>query len=168
MGYFIHNKYDLNSINALAALDTVNNTVIDYYTNYDTYKYLDVSAGFGIVYDTLSYITPNTLIHSSQASNDNSHFNFSSSLIIKSIQRGVASLNIDGTAVTIALAKIKPEKAIVLLDGGGWYYASSSDSRAVSIVSAYIVSLAETSLTIKNPVTITSPGNVSYQVIEFR
>ena len=47
MAYFIHNKYDKASIDALATLDTTANTVVDYYGDYETYKYLDTSAGFG-------------------------------------------------------------------------------------------------------------------------
>ena len=38
MAYFIHNKYDKNSIAALALIDQGANTVIDYYGNYDTYN----------------------------------------------------------------------------------------------------------------------------------
>lgn len=168
MGYFIHNKFSQNSIVALAALDTENNTVIDYYTDYDTYKYLDVSAGFGIIYDALTYITPNALVHTTQADDDASHFNFASSIVIKSIQRGIVALNVDGTDITVGLATIKPEKSIVLLNGGGWYYSSSSDSWKASTVPAYVVSLSADELVIGNTYTITTTGNVTYQVIEFR
>ena len=99
MAYFIHNKYDKASIDALAALDTTANTVVDYYGDYETYKYLDTSAGFGI-YD-------------GQSDKDNSHFNFQSSIIIKSIQQGSGS----GGDATINISKVDASKSVFLVMG---------------------------------------------------
>ncbi|MEA4972908.1 MAG: hypothetical protein VB119_06965 [Candidatus Metalachnospira sp.] len=114
MGYFIHNKYDVASITALAGIDTGVHTVIDYYTNYETYKYLDVSAGFGKIYDALTYVTPSTQIYGGQALNNGSHFNFSSSLIIKSIQRGNATAN-SAVNTNIVIADVVPSKTFVFI-----------------------------------------------------
>lgn len=137
MAYFIHNKYDKASIDALAAIDQTANTVIDYYGDYETYKYLDTSAGFGILYDTLSYVTPGTVIHDGQSDKDNSHFNFQSSIVIKSIQRG--NFLISTTTIlsnTIEISKIDSTKAII-------FFNSSSNS-----LQPYLESVQDTSFTL--------------------
>ena len=137
MAYFIHNKYDKASIDALAAIDQTANTVIDYYGDYETYKYLDTSAGFGILYDTLSYVTPGTVIHGGQSDKDNSHFNFQSSIVIKSIQRG--NFLISTTTIlsnTIEISKIDSTKAII-------FFNSSSNS-----LQPYLESVQDTSFTL--------------------
>ena len=152
MAYFIHNKYDKASIDALAAIDQTANTVIDYYGDYETYKYLDTSAGFGILYDTLSYVTPGTVIHGGQSDKDNSHFNFQSSIVVKSIQRGVFTSA--GNAITVNINKIDASKSMVLLHSG-----SKSNSTGQAI---HLVSLDNTSMVINSD---NSRG--SYQVIEY-
>lgn len=137
MAYFIHNKYDKASIDALAAIDQTANTVIDYYGDYETYKYLDTSAGFGILYDTLSYVTPGTVIHDGQSDKDNSHFNFQSSIVIKSIQRG--NFLISTTTIlsnTIEISKIDSTKAII-------FFNSSSNG-----LQPYLESVQDTSFTL--------------------
>lgn len=137
MAYFIHNKYDKASIDALAAIDQTANTVVDYYGDYETYKYLDTSAGFGILYDTLSYVTPGTVIHDGQSDKDNSHFNFQSSIVIKSIQRG--NFLISTTTIlsnTIEISKIDSTKAII-------FFNSSSNS-----LQPYLESVQDTSFTL--------------------
>ena len=137
MAYFIHNKYDKASIDALAAIDQTANTVVDYYGDYETYKYLDTSAGFGILYDTLSYVTPGTVIHDGQSDKDNSHFNFQSSIVIKSIQRG--NFIISTTTIlsnTIEISKIDSTKAII-------FFNSSSNS-----LQPYLESVQDTSFTL--------------------
>lgn len=154
MAYFIHNKYDKASIDALATLDTTTNTVVDYYGDYETYKYLDTSAGFGKLYDTLSYITPGTVIYDGQSDKDNSHFNFQSSIVVKSIQRGTFTTSSTSGTVTITINRIDASKSIVLLDIGS---ASNSSNPSRGRVE----SLDNTSL----KVLTNSPG--SYQVIEF-
>ena len=156
MAYFIHNKYDKASIDALAALDTTANTVIDYYGDYETYKYLDTSAGFGILYDTLSYVTPGTVIHGGQSDKDNSHFNFQSSIVIKSIQRGVCNPTTSG--VTIPISKIDATKSIVLLNGS----ANSSYSSG-----CYLDSITNDGITIKRNANASGNVTASYQVIEY-
>ena len=137
MAYFIHNKYDKASIDALAAIDQTANTVVDYYGDYETYKYLDTSAGFGILYDTLSYVTPGTVIHDGQSDKDNSHFNFQSSIVVKSIQRG--NFLISTTTIlsnTIEISKIDSTKAII-------FFNSSSNS-----LQPYLESVQDTSFTL--------------------
>ena len=158
MAYFIHNKYDKASIDALAAIDQTANTVIDYYGDYETYKYLDTAAGFGILYDTLSYVTPGAVIHGGQSDKDNSHFNFQSSIVIKSIQRGVCIGT--GTSVTtdltINISKIDASKSFVIINGSYSY-----NSR--------LVSLNDNSVTFYTKHT-SSPGEadkMSYQIIEY-
>lgn len=159
MAYFIHNKYDKNSIAALALIDQSANTVIDYYGNYDTYKYLDVSAGFGKLYDTLSYITPNTILFDTDVTDGKSYFNFSSSIIIKSIQRGL--VNIDANAnVTVNINAIDASKSIITFTGE----ISRGDS-SNSLYGYYLVSLDNTSFTLRGR--NVDIANVSYQIIEY-
>ena len=156
MAYFIHNKYDKASIDALAAIDQTTNTVIDYYGDYETYKYLDTSAGFGILYDTLSYVTPGTVIHGGQSDKDNSHFNFQSSIVIKSIQRGIIYVSSSGTTeynATVAISQVDETKTIVLLNGGG-----KSDSSL-----PYLISLSPNEIIVRALRNYTT----SYQVIEY-
>ena len=155
MAYFIHNKYDKASIDALAAIDQTANTVIDYYGDFETYKYLDTSAGFGILYDAPSSVTPGTVIHGGQSDKDNSHFNFQNSIVVKSIQRGVFTKSSgSGPTVTVNINKIDASKSMVLLHSG-----SSGNSTGQAI---HLVSLDNTSLVINSD---NSKG--SYQVIEY-
>lgn len=158
MAYFIHNKYDKASIDALAALDTTTNTVVDYYGDYETYKYLDTSAGFGILYDALSYVTPGAEIHDGQSDKDNSHFNFQSSIVIKSIQRGTCSLT-TSSSITIPISKIDATKSVVLLNSGG--NSSAGGDRCC------LESISNTSIIVKKAVNASGVINASYQVIEF-
>lgn len=157
MAYFIHNKYDKASIDALATLDTTTNTVVDYYGDYETYKYLDTSAGFGILYDALSYVTPGTVIYDGQSDKDNSHFNFQSSIVVKSIQRGTCSPTTSG--ITIPISKIDATKSVVLLNSGGNSSASGD--------SCYLESISNTSIIIKRAANAAGAITASYQVIEF-
>jgi len=113
MGYFIHNKYDKDSIAKLATIDTSANTVIDFYGLLEsgdaTYKYLDTSQMGVSVIDSLTYI-PVDLLSSQEGSSNDKHsaLEFESSHIIKSIQRVTASST---TAITIA--PVNPEKCQV-------------------------------------------------------
>lgn len=164
MAYFLHNKYDAASIAALAGINTEVHTVIDYYTNYETYKYLDVSAGFGILYDALSYLTPSTQVYDGQSLKDSSHFNFSSSLIIKSIQMGVATTT-GGADVAVTIAEVNPTKCMVLLNGGGTMYSSDTAHTVPMIVK----SITKDTLTLGFTASgLTISGSVGYQIIEFR
>ena len=140
MAYFIHNKYDANSVSALAGIDQSANTVIDYYGEYETYKDLDVSAGFGKLYDSLSYITRDAVTYDTQANDDASLFNFGTSVVIKAILKGTGSGN-----VTVSIPQIDASKSVALLDGA----------------SVYLSALENTSLTVK------ASGAWSYQVIQF-
>lgn len=154
MSYFIHNRYDKNSINTLAGIDSNVITIIDYFADYDTYKYLDVSAGFGILYETLSYITPDAVIYDGQSANKSSHFNFRSSVFIKSIQRGIISVT-KGVEVKVSIFDIDPSKSFVILN------ASSSAS---GISGPLIQSLDKATLSLYS---YGGSGSVSYQIIEF-
>lgn len=160
MAYFIHNKYDKNSIAALALIDQSANTVIDYYGNYNTYKYLDVSAGFGKLYDTLSYITPNTILFDTEVSDGKSYFNFSSSIIVKSIQRGVITKALEINAdITFNINPIDSSKSVISFTN--MYIGGPDTPRNV-----YLVNLDNTSFTIH---TVGGPtqSNLSYQIIEY-
>lgn len=160
MAYFIHNKYDKASIDALATLDTTTNTVVDYYGDYETYKYLDTSAGFGILYDALSYVTPGAVIHDGQSDKDNSHFNFQSSIVIKSIQRGLfIATGVEDTTV-ISIATIDPTKSQVIINE---VFRSSNGMYGVELYA-----LEANALYLKrNKATDSYPVSGSYQVIEF-
>lgn len=152
MAYFVHNKYDKASIDALETIG-VGQTLVDFYTDYETYKYLDTSAGFGILYDELSYITPGTVINDGQADNDNSHFNFQSSIIVKSIQRGTFEAVRSGD-VTININEIDPTKAFVVLNNG------------YSNVPVFLKALEKTYFIATNN-SGSGSGDISYQIIEF-
>ena len=154
MAYFIHNKYDKASIDALATLDTTANTVVDYYGDYETYKYLDTSAGFGILYDALSYVTPGAVIHDGQSDKDNSHFNFQSSIVIKSIQSGTFAMSTTVKELTISISKIDPTKAIVLLFG------------AYNPIYPHLKSITNNSIVVAHTGSSNS-ATCSYQVLEF-
>lgn len=155
MAYFIHNKYDKNSIAALALIDQSANTVIDYYGNYDTYKYLDVSAGFGKLYDALSYITPNIILFDTDVTDGKSYFNFSSSIIVKSVQRGI--ITPDATDIEININTIDASKSIVLLNAQG----------TVSDVTTICLSnLTNNVLKVRVGYSGTA-ARISYQIIEY-
>lgn len=140
MAYFVHNKYDKASIDALETIGA-GQTLVDFYTDYETYKYLDTSAGFGILYDELSYITPGTVINVGQADNDNSHFNFQSSIIIKSIQQGSGS----GRNATISISKVDSSKSVFLVMGPNMILQTKNDTSF----------------------TVAGNGSYSWQVVEF-
>ena len=160
MAYFIHNKYDKASIDALAAIDQTANTVIDYYGDYETYKYLDTSAGFGILYDTLSYVTPGTVIHGGQSDKDNSHFNFQSSIVVKSIQRGMFGTSGTVDPTVISIATIDPTKSQVIINES---YRSSNGTYGVALYA-----LEANALYLKRGNGTSSyQVNGSYQVIEY-
>lgn len=155
MAYFIHNKYDKNSIAALALIDQSANTVIDYYGNYNTYKYLDVSDGFGKLYDALSYITPNTILFDTDVTDGKSYFNFSSSIIVKSVQRGI--ITPDATDIEININTIDASKSIVLLNAQG----------TVSDVTTICLSnLTNNVLKVRVGYSGTA-ARISYQIIEY-
>lgn len=157
MAYFIHNKYDKNSIAALALIDQSANTVIDYYGNYDTYKYLDVSAGFGKLYDTLSYITPNTILFDTDVTDGKSYFNFSTSIIVKSVQRGL--VNVENNAdVTVNINPIDSSKSVIT-------FANAQSGTSTNILGYYLVALNNTSFTLHGR--DRGVDNVSYQIIEY-
>lgn len=159
MAYFIHNKYDKNSIAALALIDQSANTVIDYYGNYNTYKYLDVSAGFGKLYEALSYITPNTILFDTDVTDGKSYFNFTSSIIIKSIQRGL--VNVDANAdVTVNINAIDASKSIITFTG-----EIARDGSSNRLYGYSLISLDNTSFTLRGRNGDIS--NVSYQIIEY-
>lgn len=139
MAYYVHNKYDKASIDGLTTIGA-GQTLVDYYTDYETYKYLDTSAGFGKVYDTLEYVTPNTTTGGGTGDTDGSHFNFSSSIIIKSIQRGTGS-----GAKTININEVDASKTFVF------------------VVGPSIVLGAVSNTSFKT----TGSGNFGWQVIEF-
>ena len=160
MAYFIHNKYDKASIDALATLDTTTNTVVDYYGDYETYKYLDTSAGFGILYDALSYVTPGTVIHGGQSDKDNSHFNFQSSIVIKSIQRGTFNSSGNLKETTVEIAKIDSSKAEITLNG-----INNASGTSSYFPNAVLIALNDTSFVVKS--NFGSSGLFSYQVIEY-
>ena len=152
MAYFVHNKYDKASIDALETIG-VGQTLVDFYTDYETYKYLDTSAGFGILYDELSYITPGTVINDGQADNDNSHFNFQSSIIIKSIQRGISQTAPQDVTINLS-TRVDTDKTMVLVQSG-----------AATGAGVYLQSLSPTQIVLHSAA---SNAPCSYQVIEYK
>ena len=139
MGYYVHNKYDKASIDGIATTGA-GHTLVDYYGEYETYKYLDTSAGFGKVYDSLEYITPNDVTGGSTADNDGSHFNFSSSIIVKSLQRGTGS-----GAQTVQISQVDASKTFVFVVGPNIVLGTVSNTNF----------------------TTTGSGNFGWQAIEF-
>lgn len=145
MGYYVHNKYDKASVDGLTTIGA-GQTLVDYYTDYETYKYLDTSAGFGKVYDTLEYVTPNETTGGGTGDTDGSHFNFSSSIIVKSIQRGFYT----SVPSSIPLNTINPDKAVVSLHPG----ATNAAVRLASLSSTVLK--------------VSGTGGFSWQVIEYK
>lgn len=156
MGYYVHNKYDKASIDGLSTTGA-GHTLVDFYTDYETYKYLDTSKGFGKVYDTLEYVTPNEETGGGTGSDKGSHFNFASSIIIKHIQRGIVT-STDAVALS-GFTNI--DKMVCLINGG--INATNSNTAGAS---AIILELSVNSLKL----TLSNGGGhikASYQVIEF-
>lgn len=139
MAYYVHNKYDKASVDGLTTIGA-GQTLVDYYTDYETYKYLDTSAGFGKVYDTLEYVTPNGTTGGGTGDTDGSHFNFSSSIVIKSIQRGTGT-----GAKTIQISEVDASKTFVFVVGPSIVLGTVSNTNFKT----------------------TGSGNFGWQVIEF-
>ena len=159
MGYFVHNKYDMQSITALNALgdNYGGHTLIDYYGDYEQYKMLNTSSGFGKVYTSLNYISPPTLLYNSQSPNTDCYFHYTSSLVLRSIQRGTFTIPKTNTSIEIALNfSISPDKCFVIING-----MEQSTSQA------YCSSLTSQTLTINKSSNIASAKG-SWQVIEFK
>lgn len=149
MGYYVHNKYDKASIDGLSTTGA-GHTIVDYYGDYNTYKYLDTSKGFGIVYDTLDYVTPNTTTGEGMGDDTASHLNFASSIVIKRIMRGINTATSAG--VTVILENdIDPTKTFVFL--------SSKNTTNVQLNSVN-----------SNNIVVSAANNVSFswQALEFK
>ena len=177
MSYFIHNKYDKTSVSQLSAMKAAGHTIIDYYglleSGNTTYKYLDTK-DMPCVISSLSYVNvnKNNFIANAMKEDENCQFNFSSSIIVKSIQRGIGgitkltSASENGVTVysgIINIATVDPNKSIVLFNngnvgryGGGWTPA--------------VVHLGADAIEIKETYTssVSSLALLSWQVIEFR
>nr|DAH16039.1 MAG TPA: hypothetical protein [Caudoviricetes sp.] len=149
MGYYVHNKYDKASIDGLSTTGA-GQTLVDFYTDYETYKYLDTSKGFGVVYDTLEYVTPSVITGGGTGESNGSYFNFSSSIIIKSVQRGIVNAGTAGIDVNFS-TPVVPDKTVVLIDT-----KTDTSTRLESLSSE---SFKLTSTKANNP--------TSYQAIEF-
>lgn len=145
MAYYVHNKYDKASVDGLTTIGA-GQTLVDYYTDYETYKYLDTSAGFGKVYDTLEYVTPNGTTGGGTGSGTGSHFNFASSIIVKSIQRGVSTAN------KVNINTVNPDKCFVQIQS------------LTSTSSAGLTALSSDKFTVK----ANGAYNFSWQVLEYR
>ena len=165
MGYYVHNKYDKASVDGLTTIGA-GQTLVDYYTDYETYKYLDTSAGFGKVYDALEYITPNSITGSNTGTTDGSHFNFSSSIIIKSIQIGKAQVPTSG--LDIPIGTIDPNKSIVLLNGFNNFRVTDRDYHEYGASPVIVGSLSSNILRLEAYAQISIRNNVSYQIVEFK
>lgn len=140
MGYYVHNKYDKASIDGLSTTGA-GQELVDFYGEYEKYKYLDTSKGFGKVYDSLEYVTPNEETGGGTGSGTGSHFNFASSIIIKSIQKGVGS-----GATTISINTVNSDKSIAFVIGPN----------------AFLKSLSNTNLATQGS------GKFSWQVLEYK
>lgn len=145
MGYYVHNKYDKASIDGLSTTGA-GQELVDFYGEYEKYKYLDTSKGFGKVYDTLEYVTPGEETGEGTGSGTGSHFNFASSIIVKSIQRGFYT----SVPSSIPLNTINPDKAVVSLHPG----ATNAAVRLASLSSTVL--------------TVSGTGGFSWQVIEYK
>ena len=92
---------------------------------------------------------------------------------VKSVQRGTYTFSSSNTG-TITISTVNPDKCMVLIDNGivGTSAASSSKNYTGTAYGSYLVSLAETKLTVSTNETIndSSPsyGTISWQVIEFK
>lgn len=174
MGYFIHNKYDKTSVAKLSSMKAAGHTVIDYYglleSGDTTYKYLDTK-DMPCVVSTLSYvnINKNGFVSNTKPEDENCQFNFSSSIIIKSIQRGIGgvtnitSASENGSTVykgTINIAPIDPNKSIVIFyDGSIGRYGGGHNPA--------ILNLSKTTIEIEQFYSSFS-NYISWQVVEFK
>lgn len=123
MGYYVHNKYDKASIDGLSTTGA-GQELVDFYGEYEKYKYLDTSKGFGKVYDTLEYVTPGEETGGGTGSGTGSHFKFASSIIVKSIQKGVGS-----GATTISINTVKADKSVAFVIGPNAFLKSLSNTK---------------------------------------
>lgn len=145
MGYYVHNKYDKASIDGLSTTGA-GQQLVDYYGEYEKYKYLDTSKGFGVVYNTLEYVTPGEITGGGTGDGKGSYFNFSSSINLNSIQRGFYTSVPD----SIPLATVNPDKVFILLDPG----ATTAAVRFASISSESLK--------------VSGTGGFSWQVVELK
>ena len=139
MGYFIHNKYDKNSIAALANIDTTAHTVIDYYglleEGNETYKYLDTS-GMGALQSALRYVPVENVTSGEQSSNDEaSKLEFATSIIIRSIQRHYVK-----TTGNFAIAPVNPDKCSIFIQKNGQISSVqlSADTIKVGVINTFV------------------------------
>lgn len=165
MGYYVHNKYDKASIDGLSTTGSAQ-TLVDYYADYEKYKNLDTSKGFGKVYDTLEYITPKEQTGTGTGTGTGSHFNFASSIIIRSIQIGKATVNV-GT-LDIPIGTINPSKTFVFLTGFNVNQTGDRDRQAYGASPVIVDALAKNTLTLKAFAPVTRVNEISYQIIEFK
>lgn len=151
MAYFIHNKYDANSIAKVTTSDNVNFTykadssvtVIDYYGLIErgntTYQKLDTTSMGSSTISSLTY-SDVTISENTTTQDKNSELVFNSSINIKSIQRGTVT-----AAGTVTISAVDLTKTFLNITGNGSGIMTSA-----------------TTLNIK-----VNGGTIAYEVIEF-
>ena len=120
MAYFIHNKYDKDSIAMLATIDTTTDTVIDYYglleAGDETYKFLDTSSMGTSTIAALTYVDVSNYGTGEVSSvTSNTSPEFQSSIIIRSVQRLYCSAS--PTGATYRISEVIPDKCSVTVTG---------------------------------------------------
>lgn len=85
--------------------------------------------------------------------------------IVKSVQRGVVTLGTNGSDISVSIKSVDMSKAIILLQGSGYYYSSSNSS--YSQMGIYVSSVTDTSFVISQHTSSSSSKSISWQVIEF-
>lgn len=116
MSYFIHNKYDADSVAQLSSMQSAGHTIIDYYglleAGTTTYKNIDTS-DMPCVVTTLEYsgVNESNFYPITATENEDTKFKFSESIIIKSIQSGVISAN-----STININPVNTDKCSVRIE----------------------------------------------------
>lgn len=123
MGYFIHNKYDINSLSQVNSMVSAGHTIIDYYgllengdeTHRDLNTFQMPELVTSLEYATInpSHFAPNTLIPDSS-----SQFKFESSIVVKSIQSGIVDNPKINELTEINISPVIPDKCSVRLEYG--------------------------------------------------
>lgn len=157
MGYFLHNKYDKSSLDQVSAMQSAGHTIIDYYGQLESgntqYKDLDTSQ-MPVLVENLSYVgIQKDNFDSNNVSETNSQFKFESSLIIKSIQRGSATVSGAGTEVDIE--EVNPEKVTVK-------FYNTSDTYF------YVESILPTKIKLKYSRGTSYSGTCYFELTEFK
>lgn len=165
MSYFIHNKYDKDSIANKVVYEAEGHTIIDYYglleSGDTTYKYVDISTMGTELLDSLTYMVPEGDNSYKSEGKENALINFLSSIYVKSPVKSIQSgygeaVKSTETPTPIQINVVNPNRCSVRLE-----YLSAGKSIGVT------ASLTTHTLTLQSTNSSYTPSTVRYEIIEY-